>query len=222
MTPERFTGRLEAAFNPFSDDYLAEIIRATATAWKRMKHPPKGEKENAITRRLAGWLQKDPDLLDVPFDVVPQYSLLDQDGRELGRLDLYFKYRSSHRDYFAFEAKRLHVTYPRGRFSFEYTTYTDTNGMGAFLEGYYSKELPACGMLGYVMDGKSDGAWIGLGQRIEAERQILRIRAGSTFVGSTLSSAVADALEGTLLGETDHDLTTHRLRMLHLVLPVRS
>ncbi len=222
MTPGRFSGHLEATFNPFADDYLVEIIRATATAWKRMKHPPKNEKENAITRRLAGWLQNDPDLADAPFDVVPQYSLLDQDGREIGRLDLYVKYRSSHRDYFAFEAKRLHVTYPGGRFSSQYAVYTDSDGMSAFLKGYYAKGLPACGMLGYVMDGKSDSAWGGLSQRIEAQRQALSLRNGSSLAVSALTSSLGEQLKGSHLGETDHELPTYGVKMFHLLLPVCS
>ncbi len=79
-------------------------------------------------------------------------------GERLGRLDLRFKHRHSQRVYFAFEAKRLHVTYPSGKFSVEYTTYAGDDGLMAFVEGQYAKGFPACGMLGYVMDGDSDKA----------------------------------------------------------------
>jgi hypothetical protein len=137
-------------------------------------------------------------------------------------LDIRFKHRSSQRDYFAFEAKRLHVTYPKGIFSTEYPTYIGKDGMMAFVEGYYSKGYLACGMLGYVMDGRSDHALTGLKKRIEARRNALRLVNGSELAKSGLSSSIANAITGTHLGETEHDLSTHRLRLFHLVLPVHS
>jgi len=58
--------------------------------------------------------------------------------------------------------RSLHVMYPGGSFSTEYSSYAGDDGMMAFVQGYYSKGLQACGMLGYIMDGKSDAAWVGL------------------------------------------------------------
>ncbi|MGH9432274.1 MAG: hypothetical protein ACRD3T_12105 [Terriglobia bacterium] len=142
-------------------------------------------------------------------------------GDRLGRLDLRFKHRHSQRDYFAFESKRLHVTYPKGAFSTEYPTYVGEEGMMAFIEGQYSKELPAGGMLGYVMDGKAGTAWSGLGKCIDAEHNTLKLIESSRLAKSNLSRAIARSITGTRLGETEHDLTTHRLRLFHLLLPVR-
>src|SRR5690348_3421538 len=115
MTSQTFCGRLDPEFNPFSDDYLTEILEATAVAWARMKQPQRTEIEDRITFRLAARLVHDSHFADFPYDVVPQHWLLGVNGECLGRLDLRFKHRHSQRDYFAFEAKRLHVTYPRGR-----------------------------------------------------------------------------------------------------------
>ena len=53
MSGRRFNGSLEPKFNPFDDDYLAEIMEATSAAWKRMKHPAASEIEDRITYRLA-------------------------------------------------------------------------------------------------------------------------------------------------------------------------
>ena len=221
MSGRHFNGRLEPKFNPFEEDYLAEILEATAVAWAQMEQPNRTEIEDQITFRLAGRLLNDPHFAEIPYDVVPQHWLLGLDGQLLGRLDLRFKHRHSQRDYFTFEAKRLHVIYPGGRYSTGYPTYAGAEGMMAFIEGQYSKGLPAGGMLGYIMDGKSDRAWCGLGKRIKARRKPLKLIENSKLTRSLLSKAVANVMEGTLLGETAHDLETHHLRLFHLLLPVR-
>jgi hypothetical protein len=221
MSGGTFNGELESAFNPFDQDYLAEILEAVATAWARMKHPKRNEHEDPITFRLAGRLANDPHFAELPYDVVPQYWLLGLNGQRLGRLDLRFKHRHSQRDYFAFESKRLHVTYPGGSCSTEYSTYAGNEGMIAFIEGQYSEGLPAGGMLGYVMDGDTDKAWVGLGNRIQVRRTPLRLLDTSKLVKSSLARAAASGTTGTQLGETEHDLGSHHLRLFHLLLPVR-
>jgi|SRR5579862_4950403 len=132
-------GNLQPQFNPFDSNYLIEILEAAAGAWSRMRHPSVAELEDQITFRLAGRLAHDPLFAGIPYDVIPQCWLLGPDGETLGRIDIRFKHRSSQRDYFAFEAKRLHVTYPGGSFSTEYPTYTGDAGMMAFVEGHYCR-----------------------------------------------------------------------------------
>lgn len=220
MSGRNFNGSLDPAFNPFADSYLSEMLAAVVSAWWRMKPPQNREIEDKITRRLCGRLLNDPHFEDLPYDVSCQHSLLGLDGQYLGRLDLRFKHRYSHRDYFAFEAKRLHVKYPSGRASTEYTTYAGEEGMMAFVGGQYSSGFPAGGMLGYVMDGKCDVAWTGIGQGIDLQGNALKLVAKSTLVQSALSEAIEAGMKGSRLGETEHDLTTHRLRLFHLLLPV--
>lgn len=169
MSGRRFNGTLAPKFNPFNEDYLSEILEATAHAWSRMKHPKESEIEDRITFRVAGQLANDPQFAELPYDVVAQYWLLGLGGLRLGRIDLRFKHRQSQHDYFAFEAKRLHVTYPSGR-STEYPAYVGDEGMMAFIAGQYSTGLSAGGMLGYVMDDKVDDAWTGLEGRVDAQR----------------------------------------------------
>lgn len=220
MSSQIFNGRLDPQFNPFDDDYLVDILEATAVAWARMNWPGASEIEDRITFRLAGRLANDPHFAELPYDIVAQCWLLGLDGERLGRLDLRFKHRNSQRDYFAFELKRLHVTYPGGSFSTEYPVYAGEDGMMAFINGQYSQGLLAGGMLGYVMDGKADGAWSGLEQRIELQRAPLKLIDSSKLVQSALSRAIANALANTHLGETEHDLDTHHMRLFHLLLPV--
>ena len=212
-------GQLASEFNPFGEDYLAEILEAVAVAWSRMKQPNRNEWEDPITYRLAGRLQNDPIFNELPYDIVPQHWLLGLNGERLGRLDLRFKHRQSQRDYFAFESKRLHVTYPGGSISPEYGDYVGEPDMMAFIEGQYSKSLPDGGMLGYVLDGDTSKAWSGLTTRIETRRQELKLGTSSKLTKSKLSHIEASGMQGTLLGETAHQIG-YKLRLFHLLLPV--
>ena len=211
---------LNAEFNPFADDYLGEILEAVAVAWARMKQPKLSEWEDRITFRLAGRLLNDPLFRNIPYDIVPQHWLLGLDGQRLGRIDLRVKHRSSQRDYFAFEAKRLHVRYPGGNISPEYSVYAGDEGMGAFIEGQYSKGLPEAGMLGYVMDADTTRAWNGLSQRIVARRTDLRL--SKELTDSSLAHHIRRGHPASRLGETHHEFQTHALRIFHLLLPVYS
>ena len=56
MSIRRFSGSLERKFNPFQEDYLAEILEAATLAWARMRPPSRNEIEDRITFRLAGRL----------------------------------------------------------------------------------------------------------------------------------------------------------------------
>jgi hypothetical protein len=210
---------LDPKFNPFDENYLAEIMEALIVAWTQMKQPRRNEIEDRITYRLAGRLANDDTFAELPYDVVPQYWLLGLNGERLGRLDLRFKHRNSQRDYFALEAKRLHVRYPSGSFSTGYPSYAGVKGMMSFITGYYSKRLPACGMIGYVMDSDSGSAWIGIDRRISAQRLSLRLTVGCRLKESVICKTLVKNF-GIHLGETEHDLGSHQLLILHLLLPV--
>lgn len=214
------SGRLAPAFNPFDEDYLVEILNTVIEAWSRMIRPEQHELEDQITFRLAGWIANDPTLRDLPYDVVPQNWLLGLNGERLGRLDLRFKHRHSARDYFAFEAKRLHVTYPSGRFKREYSTYTGKDGMMCFIDGKYASGMQAAGMLAYVMDGDCGRAWNGVRDQIESSRPELRLIAASRLAISPLSRRTKNVVDRAQLGETHHNLRPRNLRLFHLILPV--
>ena len=220
MKLPRNSGRLAPELNPFEDEYLQEILQAVARAWSKLKHTKRNEIENQITNRLAGVLQNHRQFHDLPFDIVTQFPQLNIDGKILGQLDLRIKYRSVQREYFAFEAKRLHVTSVGGIFRPEYSEYSGDPGMGAFIEGPYSKDLPAAGMLGYVMDGNTAKAWQGLDKSIAGKRAALALSSGTAIQNSALAAALKGALPKTLLGETFHDLPDRILKMFHLLLPV--
>jgi hypothetical protein len=75
-------------------------------------------------------------------------------------------------------------------------------------------------MLGYVMDGRSQDAVNGLQTKIEDKKAELKLSPGTSLGSSGLAQLAPTALSGTFLRETSHQLSTHTLRMLHLIVPV--
>ncbi len=62
--------------------YLSQILEAVVVAWRQMPKPKRTEIENRITNRLAGWLLNAPGIADeLPFHIVPQYPILDVNGK---------------------------------------------------------------------------------------------------------------------------------------------
>lgn len=210
-------GRIDPQFNLFAESYVSDIVRAIVVAWSRMRTPSADEIEDHITFRLAGRLQNDDEFRDLPFEVVPQYWLLDLQGRRLGRLDLRFKYMHSHRDYLAFEAKRLHVKYPSG-FKTEYSIYI-SDGMTRFVSGKYAKGLSCAGMIAYVMDSDVSRAWQGAHRSVEDDRAQLRLRAETTFSPSCLEDSISQIISSAKVAETAHDCENGPMVITHLLLP---
>ena len=232
------SGQLAPKFDPFGENVLAEIMAVIVTAWSKVRRftdeeirsrsrrkgkrkktaPPVQPLENWITRRLARIIRFDPAFRDIPFDVNTQVETLEIED-DPDKLDLHFKHRHSQRDYFAFEAKRLHVKYPGGSRPLEYGAYTSDKGMGAYVIGQYSEGLPAAGMLGYVMDGETQAAWSGLDASIQGRREPLKMAAGAKLEISALHHLMERGNPGTLLGETLHHLAAGVMRIFHLLVP---
>ncbi|BDI32583.1 hypothetical protein CCAX7_46340 [Capsulimonas corticalis] len=217
MSGRIFDGQLAPEFNPFADNYLSDIVSAIATAWYQLKHPNEEDIEIRITNRLVGRLVNSQDFANLPFIIDPQCQIVDIDGEIIGIIDIRFILRNSGREYFALEAKRVHITNSKGQLKRSYSSYVGKGGMMDFVNGKYSAGLPACGMLGYVMDGNLDIAWTGISKSIQRNCIRLKLDSTSKLVKSQL--CVYHGNDNTRLGETFHDLSTHSVRMMHLLLP---
>ncbi len=218
MRIDTIGGQIDPQFNPFAESYIREIIRAIALAWLRMRNPPADEIEDRITFRLAGRLQNDEDFRELPFDVVPQYWLLDLHGRRLGRLDLRVKHLHSQRDYLAFEAKRLRIPRRRGVRA-EYSVYVGEAGMMCFVTGKYSVGLPHAGMLAYVMDSDVPRAWDGISDAIENNRNSLKLCDGASFTASPIDDLTSATIASARVGETVHEFENGSMFITHMLLP---
>ena len=218
MRIDSISGSIDSDFNPFSKQFIEEIIGAIVTAWSRMRNPNTDELEDQITFRLAGRLQHDNDFRELPFEVVPQYWLLDLQGHRLGRLDLRFKHLQSRRDYLAFEAKRLHVAYPSG-FKTEYSVYLGDEGIMCFLTGKYSSGLPFAGMMAYVMDNDTENAWQGLCDAIDSRESLLMLKPRVAEEPLRYSTSLDPLRASALIAETHHESVEISMRITHVILP---
>jgi len=127
-----------------------------------------------LTIRLAKLLLRDAALLTRPVHLDLEVWEFGKKAELLGRLDLRFLYSTGVRHpwpCFAIEAKRLHVTFPKGGWKSLVSEYVtgdtgkpaeEEQGMMCFVTGRYSGGLQAGAMLGYVYDGKLDRAQSGI------------------------------------------------------------
>lgn len=82
----------------------------------------------------------------------PKLNVPDKYGESRPRIDIEFELiRRGERPKFRFEAKRLGAKHPVSK-------YLGSEGLGAFLDGYYPLSYPMCGMLGYVQS-KTTTIW---------------------------------------------------------------
>jgi hypothetical protein len=163
-TPEQWREPFPESEIPF---ILGSILRCSVELKKRHSC----EHENHLTIRLAKQLLRDAVMLTRPVHL--DWEVWEFEGVKaelLGRLDLRYLYSTGTMHpwpCFTIEAKRLHVTFPKGDWKSlvsEYVTgetakpVEKEQGMMCFVTGRYSGGLRAGAMVGYVYDGMVDAA----------------------------------------------------------------
>jgi hypothetical protein len=173
---------------PFPDTEIPYILAAVLRCSIKMKKEDACEHENRLTIRLAKLLLRDAVILARPVHLDWEAWEFGTEKAELfGRLDLRYLYSTGIRHpwpCFALEAKRLHVTFPRGGWKSLVSEYVTTEtvksaeeeqGMMCFVTGRYSGGLRAGAMLGYVYDGKVDEARTAIHEAIVKHAGKLRL-----------------------------------------------
>jgi hypothetical protein len=133
--------------------------------------------EDPITRYLIMHLRSDPIIRDSPIHIESQRELLSDDPqadpRPIGYLDICVLFLTgSDKLYLAMECKRLNVRQAKNRTATQASEYV-TKGMMRFVSGQYSPTWPLGAMLGYVMDGNMQTAYIAIRHQIEQHAQQL-------------------------------------------------
>jgi hypothetical protein len=152
---------------PFPDMEIPYILAAVLRCSADLRKTDECEHENRLTIRLARLLVRDAVMLTRPVHLdLEAWEFGIEKAELLGRLDLRYLYSTGVRHpwpCFALEAKRLHVTFPKGGWKSlvsEYVTtetkksVEDEQGMMCFVTGRYSGGLLAGAMLGYVYDSQ--------------------------------------------------------------------
>jgi len=221
---------------PFPESEIPFILAAILRCMTTVKKAEPCERENLITTRLWKTLLRDPELKKSPTHLDTEAWELneaDEDGK-IGRTDLRFLLLAPIKPtpFFAIEAKRLHVTFPRaGRNSLvpEYVTshtskpVEDEQGMMCFVSGRYSRGLRAGGMLGYVFDGKVEVARDAIAATIQTHAKKLNLVPSSRLADSAIlpgKSGISESLHD-LADKIDlGDLFRKRFTIYHLLVPV--
>ena len=204
---------------------LAAVIRCSASITKREPC----EHENRVTIRLAKLLRRDPVMLARPVHLDWEaWEIETDDVEQLGRLDLRYLYSTSVSHpwpCFAIEAKRLHVTFRRGRWKSlipEYVTaetkkpVEEEQGMMCFVIGRYSRGLLAGAMLGYVYDGEVEAARAAVSQAIVKHAKKLKLAKPH---GLRISAIVP---KENRISESLHELPAGLFTIYHILVPVMS
>lgn len=143
------------------------MLELVIETWHPFSKPGISDLEVPITRRFKHALKQAKDFRRLPLRI--ERELAEDDpvtGAELGRIDLKFIPAVSALEevYFAFQCKRLNATVKgvRRTLATEYVI----EDMMRFVIGQYASSVNSGGMLGYVLDGKSDEAIAAVAQNI--------------------------------------------------------
>lgn len=175
----------------FPEDEIPGMIKDVLDACANLTRPAKTEKrpEEAISRQVYRKLRSMPAYRRGPLQPHFEEWLPDLDGRA----DIHFSCGKGIDTYFVFEAKRLFVTYPRGKKDTLVKEYV-REGMMRFVSGRYAPFQCSSAMLGYVHDMAVDAARSALTTEIASASDDLFLVRGlatsSVMVGHRVDDSV--------------------------------
>jgi hypothetical protein len=209
-------GNVDPWADTFPGELVPEILDVVIAAWAKFAQPDRLEEEETITRRFRNTLRQERDFRKLPVRLDRECWLDDEEAAEvLGRLDLRLTAAGQIREdvYFALECKRLNVPFPSGKKSLA-SDYVE-DGMMRFVMSQYAPGQETGGMLGYVMDGRTDAAIGAVERAIRARYAALKMDAHGLLAASTLRPEQ----EG--VKQTAHQLGSRRFFLHHVFLSVQ-
>jgi len=207
MAIEGNNSLFRAGFEPAQ---IPIVIQLVLDSWESYRIP--SDDEDKITQYFCKHLRNSKDRSKHFFQIRHQQDVLDDAGAIIGRIDLMFFNGCDEDIYFSFECKRLRVDFPSGFKSLagEYVM----EGMDRYFNGQYAVGLDKGGMIGYVMDGKTNQAIQDVKNAVERRRESLHMEADSTLEDSYV-------VKSNQVKETYHNYGTGgRFVIYHVFLPV--
>lgn len=165
----------------FPQKEVKQAIQLILQSWKSFK--TEESLEDKITNKFYIHLIKNKNRSKYFFAIVLRAAEIDEQGEEIGEIDLKAIYRNQEKTYFSFECKRLRVHFPSG-FDTLAGKYV-TKGMYRYFNGKYARDLDKGGMLGYIMDGNYDEAVKDVQKAIEKRRLNLYMQESETLKDSS-------------------------------------
>lgn len=194
----------------FPMEEVKQAIELILRSWESFN--AKVNLEDKITNKFYAHLIENKSRSTYFFTIVPRPAEIDEQGEEIGEIDLKIIYRNQEKTYFSFECKRLRVHFPSG-FDTLAGKYV-TEGMYRYFNGQYARELDKGGMLGYVMDGNIDVAVNDVKAAIEKRLLSLYMQENETLKASACTTSKQ-------VKETIHKYgPTKRFTIYHVFLPM--
>lgn len=193
----------------FPEDEIPGLIKDVLDACAHLTRPEKGEKrpEEAISRQVYQKLRRMPAYRRGPLEPHFESWLPDLDGRA----DIRFSCGKGIDTYFVFEAKRLFVSYPRGKKDTLIKEYVH-EGMMRFVTGKYAPFQCSSAMLGYVHDAAVAAARSSVATEISNNAHALCLVRGL---------AASSAVTGRQVDDSVHLLENNRSFLIyHLLISV--
>lgn len=203
-------GESSSLIQQFPIFQVKEIIQLILQSWQTFT--AKLKLEDKITNKFYAHLTENKDRSKCFFVIVARPAEIDEQGKEIGEIDIKVIYRNQEKTYFSFECKRLRVSFPSG-FDTLAGKYV-TEGMCRYFNGQYARDLDKGGMLGYVMDGNIVDAISNVKTAIEKRRSNLYMQEDETL--KTSSCVISKQVKETL-----HKYgPTGRFTIYHIFLPM--
>ncbi len=199
----------------FHFEDIPRIIQNIRDCCKKLKRKSPYEKENDLSKRLYKQLWRLPEYHTGPIEPQMESWVVDMDEDEpeiTGRTDIKFTCGRGVQTYFAVEAKRLFITYPKGGKASLVMDYIN-DGMIRYVSGQYASKMTAGAMLGYVFDNSINDTKKALVAAIEKEKINLRLAIGGSWQASSLSVTP-------IVDETRHALTGRDFTIYHILAKV--
>lgn len=198
----------------FPDEFIPDILQLVVSTWKKFyKDRPSGREER-VNIWFGEKLDREKERLDCfPFRVYYEKIIPTDTGKTKGRIDISFDptYTTKRKVYFAFECKYLRIR-NNSKIKTNTDKYVGKDGMMCFITEQYSEDLPAGGMIGYVMDGEITLAIQSVKNAIDKKR----IKLCMTSEGSLSPSSIFP--DESLVKETIHNLPTRSFTIHHIFL----
>ncbi|OLP16963.1 hypothetical protein BST81_18440 [Leptolyngbya sp. 'hensonii'] len=199
----------------FPDNLIPDILNMVVDVWSNFTKPTLDEHEVPITKRFRASLEQYKDLKMLPVRIDREVPVDDlAKAEEIGRIDLRLTHGYRSNVYFAFECKRLNIVSKNGKTSSLANEYV-VSGMARFVGSnpQYARTLTQGGMIGYVMNGKTENAIKAVDKQVKKHYIDLQMTSASGLGSSSRSLKK-------LVKESLHNLPHQEFTLHHVFLPI--
>lgn len=197
---------------------VPDILELVVSTWRMMPPLVCDAREDPTTEELSRRLRNNRSAAELPLRIdIQMVELGESADEDQGRMDIVFSpLVPTEQVYFCLECKRLNVK--KGDVVRTYASEYVAHGMLRFVKSKYAPVVGEGGMLGYVLDGKTDAAMESVSSVVRKRYEELRMERPGTMHRSSVRRA------DDLARETRHKRRRDRQGFLihHIFAPVTT